>query len=107
MPTASRCRKTAGELAKKIADALLATLSGVPDATVADDWDYLCTQIASDLAVDPQKTLALLRGCLDELLQGPQSQQDEVALGASSHSSTNSLAGSRLRRFVFAEALWA
>ncbi len=49
-----------GEVAKLLNDAaddLERNLADIPDASLADDWKYLCGQMAADLAVPPGKAL--------------------------------------------------
>jgi len=49
------------------AGALSAALNEIPDATLATDWDYLCRQMATDLAVPPSAALNKLKAVMASL----------------------------------------
>jgi Zn-dependent M16 (insulinase) family peptidase len=55
---------TANENAKQIIRALRACLAEIPDASLAQDWSYLCREIRSDLMFDPNLALAELNNAL-------------------------------------------
>jgi Zn-dependent M16 (insulinase) family peptidase len=54
----------AKELVREAAEDLRASLSDIPDGTLADDWSYLCQQMVADLAIPPEKTLSDLNGVM-------------------------------------------
>jgi hypothetical protein len=49
-------RKVGGEAAKDLGQ----TLGDIPDASLAQDWAFLCNEMRSDLSQGPEKTLAAL-----------------------------------------------
>jgi Zn-dependent M16 (insulinase) family peptidase len=57
------------ELVTEAAADLEATLPEIPDDSLAADWRYLCAQIAADLAVPPEETLAHLASIRDRIVR--------------------------------------
>ncbi len=55
------------ELAERVIESLRPCLPEIPDATLADDWTYLCRQIKADLLAPPALTLEKLAHCLELL----------------------------------------
>jgi Zn-dependent M16 (insulinase) family peptidase len=53
---------------KDVAADLAQLLPDIPEKSLQTDWRYLCTQIASDLLVTPERTLARLTALRDSLL---------------------------------------
>jgi Zn-dependent M16 (insulinase) family peptidase len=53
---------------KDVAADLAQLLPDIPDKSLEADWRYLCTQIARDLLVTPERTLARLTALRDSLL---------------------------------------
>lgn len=51
-------------LLRQAAEDLTANLSDLPDVTLASDWNYLCKQIAADLAVSPLDALERVKTVL-------------------------------------------
>lgn len=57
---------------KVLADAaqdLDLTLSDIPDSSLAADWAHLCNEMAADLAIEPEKTLATLNNVRQQILK--------------------------------------
>ena len=61
--------QSAKTLASEAAKDLEQLLSGIPDATLAKDWDYLCRQMRRDLLVSPADVLADLNALRRSLLK--------------------------------------
>ncbi|MCA1613682.1 MAG: hypothetical protein LC800_05890 [Acidobacteria bacterium] len=65
----TRLPAVAGPVAVEAAKDLEQMLAGVPDETLAADWDYLCRQMRSDLSVTPAAALANLNRVRGRLLK--------------------------------------
>ncbi len=52
--------KTEGGVLRDVAQDLSQLLPDLPDASLRDDWKFLCGRIAADLAAGPEQTLARL-----------------------------------------------
>jgi hypothetical protein len=52
-------------LAKDAAEDLKLTLSDIPNKTLAEDWRYLCAEMAADLGAPPQQVLDQLKYTMD------------------------------------------
>ncbi len=72
--------------AKLIVTALKASMGDIPDASLEEDWQYLCGQIKADLLRPPSEALAGMRDVLDLLLRSDNARmylvsnaQDRVA----------------------------
>ncbi|MDK9699054.1 MAG: insulinase family protein [bacterium] len=61
IPEQSDVTKT---VCKRIVAELLATLSEIPDANLAQDWKYLCSEIEADLAVTPTVAMNRMKATL-------------------------------------------
>ncbi|MCP4685241.1 MAG: hypothetical protein GY867_07305, partial [bacterium] len=53
------------QVAREVAQALKVTLGDIPDANLAEDWDYLCNQTGTDLMVKPEAAMAKFDGLLN------------------------------------------
>ena len=60
-------------------DDLKQNLAEIPDASLAQDWRYLCNLIDSDLQVKPAKTLEALRQILSQVLRSDNVREFQVS----------------------------
>lgn len=60
--------KQCPDVARRAAEDLQATLPDIPDATLASDWATVCSEMAEDVGIGPQRTLQALDSIRSQLL---------------------------------------
>lgn len=61
--------EVAQELVKEAANDLGIILTDIPDATLGDDWEYLCLEMTADLKTEPSDALSDLKRVMTLLLR--------------------------------------
>lgn len=65
LAAAAGLEEEARAIARKAAEDLQLCLAGLPEGTLASDWRHICTEMAADLAVPPERTLEEIRATLE------------------------------------------